>query len=249
MWNKFFSILDNLFNLYLKNHLIENEIYRAINSYDLMIFHNLTIKEVSQIMLFKGEEEVDNTELIKSFYESLKFSFNNKIEKSKVGDMLKDFDDYGVFTCDKLYDMSKEYIKIIEDKALEMKIDSLKNILQNLIQMCENSRIAETQDFRTIYERHLHFIRNGMLSMNDFTYNGIINYITKDKTFAKISLFFNAVMIYFLEINHSQPENESIIKYMERMKILIILKEIILLVYGIIAIFMFLIIYAVKFLY
>ena len=244
LWNKFFSIEDNLFNLYSKNNLLENAIYRAINSYDLMIFHNLTLKDVSQIMLFKGQdEEVDDTELIKSFYESLKFSFNNKIEKSKVGDMLKDFDDYGVFTCDKLYDMSKEYIKIIEDKALEMEIDSLKNIQQKLIQMCEISRIAETQDFRTIYERHLHFIRNGILSMNDFTYNGIINYITKDKTFSKISLFFNVVMIYFLEINHSKPENESIIKYRERIKILIILTIIILLFYDLFAIFLFLFFY------
>ena len=243
LWKQFFYVQNDLFVLFSKNNLMESTLYRAINSYDLLIFHNLTIEEISQIFLFKNEEEVDKTELIASFYESLKLSFNSKVEKNKVGDLLRDFDDYGAFTCEKIFNMSREYIKEIEAKALEKSINNVKDISTNLIQLCENSRITETKDFRTIYERHLHFIRNGILSINDFSYSGLINHITKDITLSRISLFFNEIIIFFAEINHSKPQEESLNKYDQQIRFLVILTLIIFLLYDIFGIFIFLFFY------
>ena len=232
MWTNYFTQKKNLYELIQNNILIESSIYRAINFYDLMVFHNYTLDEVTNLILSDYINNEKNA-LIKSFYYDIETAFASIKEKNKIGGLYQDFEDTSNFTCENLFKLNSEKIKEIEDNDKEKKLN---NITGNLIKLCEFSKITESNDFRTVFERHFQYIRNGMLSINDFSYQGIIDHIINDGTLSKISLFFNSIIIYIIEITNKVPFRNSINKLLNRLEILIIISEIAFLLFDIIAI-------------
>ena len=232
IWTNYCTKKDNLYTLIQKNILLESSIYRAINIYDLMVFHNYTLNEATR-MIFSDYINNEKNALIKSFYYDIETAFESIKEKNKIGGLYQDFEDSSNFTCENLFKLSSENIKEIEDNDKEKKLN---NITGNLIKFCEFSKITESNDFRTVFERHFQFIRNGILSMNNFSYHGIIDHIINDGTLSKISLFFNSIIIYIIEITNKVPFRNSINKLLNRLEILIIISEIAFLLFDIIAI-------------
>jgi len=232
VWTNYFTQKKYLYELIQKNILIESSIYRAINIYDLMVFHNYTIDEVTNKVLSDYLNKEKNA-LIKSFYKDIKTAFDSIKEKNKIGGLYQDFEETSDFTCENLFKLNSEKIKEIEENDKEKK---LIDITGNLIKLCEFSRITESNDFRTVFERHFQYIRNGMLSMNDFSYNGIIDHIINDGTLSKISLFFNSIIIYIIEITNRVPFRNAINKLLNRLEKLIIISEIAFLLFDLIAI-------------
>ena len=74
------------------------------------------------------------------------------------------------FSCENLYYLNRENLDEISNNLN-------KNITENLIQLCEKSRITESNDFRSVFERHFQNIKNGILSVEDYSYNGLLNII------------------------------------------------------------------------
>ena len=51
------------------------------------------------------------------------------------------------------------------------------NIKEKLINICESNGITDSHDIKTIFERHFQSIKNGMLSLTDFSYKGLNKHI------------------------------------------------------------------------
>jgi hypothetical protein len=60
LWMNYFSQKSNLYTLIQKNISLEMSIYRAINVYDLMIFHNYTIDEISDKIILNNSSKEQN---------------------------------------------------------------------------------------------------------------------------------------------------------------------------------------------
>ena len=232
IWTNYFTKKDNLSTLILKNILLESSIYRAINIYDLMVFHNYTLNETTS-MIFPDYINNEKNALIKSFYYDIETAFEIIKEKNKIGGLYQDFEDTSNFTCENLFKLNSQKIREIEDNDKEKKLN---NITGNLIKFCEFSKITESNDFRTAFERHFQFIRNGILSMSNFSYHGIIDHITNDGTLSEISLFFNSIIFYIIEITNSVPLRNSINKLLIRLENLIIISELSFLLFDLLAI-------------
>ena len=238
IWTNYFSKKSNLYSLIQKNISLELSIYRGINFYDLMIFHNYTIDEIS-IKILSNYSNNEKNYLIKTFYDDLELAFNFGKEINVIGELYEDFDKSN-FTCDILLKLISDNIKEIEDNE---KSKNLNNITENLFNLCEFSRITESNDYRTVFERHFQYIKNGMLSINDFSYDGLIKHIIENGSLSRISVLFNSFMIYILEITNSEPCRNSIKKLLSNLKKLVIITEFIYLIFDFIAIFI------VKYLY
>ena len=66
--------------------------------------------------------------------------------------------------------MNHQSIQSLEKYTQER---NLTNIQENLIKICQNSKIDSLDDFRIIFERHFQYIRNGMLSIKNFSFDSI----------------------------------------------------------------------------
>ena len=202
--NTFYALIE-------KNIDLEYSLYRAINVYDLMIFHNYTLEEVSKFT-FRDSDQNKN-QLLNSFYDDLKLAFDSKKEKNKIPDVFQDFEDQSNFTCEKLFEYNYDNIQLVKANP---KAKDLNNLEQNLIEICENSKISESNDFRTVYERHFQYIKNGILSISDYTYDGLIEHIIGKGTIAKISLFFNVIILHILELTNTTPHRNGINNLLRR---------------------------------
>ena len=231
-WTNYFAQKKYLYELIQKNISIEPSIYRAINIYDLMVFHNYTIDEANNNILSDYIGKQKNA-LIKTFYLNIETAFNSIKVKNKIKILYQDFEDTSNFTCENLFKLNSKNIKEIEgyDKG-----NQLKNKTGHLIKLCELSQITESNDFRTVFERHFQYIRNGILSMNNFSYDGIIDHIINNGTLSRISLFFNSIIIYIIEITNKIPFQNSISKLLNRLEKLILISEIAFLCFYLVAI-------------
>ena len=230
LWTKFFSKRDNYYILMQKNLSLEKCIYTAINAYDLMVYQSLTINEVTEIIMPNNYKN-DNA-LIKYFYEQLKYVFNSKKEKNNIGNIYHDLEEISDFTCNNIFNKT-DIITEIENDA---RASSFKNITQNLINLCEFIKITETNDFRIVFERHIQYARNGISSLNDLSYEGIIKHLINDKYLSKISLFFDTIVINVLHLTNSQPQRKAFNRLIQKLKSLVLLSEIIYLCTDIMAI-------------
>ena len=226
------------YSLLFKNHNIlsslENTIYTAINAYDLMIYQSLTINEVTEIILPNNKNE---NALIKYFYEELKYIFNSKKEKNNIGNMFKDFEEISNFSCRNIFN------KTVEEIKSDTRASSLTNINISLIKFCKFIKITEINDFRTVFERHIQYVRNGISSLNDLSYEGIIKHLINCDYISKVSLFFDIIVINVLQLTNFEPHRKAFIRLIKKFKSLIKISEIIYLSSDIMAIFVVLLFY------
>jgi hypothetical protein len=205
-----------------KNYNVEASVYRAINIYNLMIFHNFTLQEVSQNIypqLYNPNEPVS---IIKTFYENLKFAFNSQKEKDSLTiNIYEDFQDTSNFTCENLYQLNNDKIEELYNSTV---VDQTKNISEKLIQICNNTGITESNDPTTVFERHFQDIKNGLVSIDDFTLGGLMKHL-KSRIIGKVSLSFNIILIYLLEILYSKPHKYAISQLLRKLKVYIDMTE------------------------
>ena len=189
-----------------------------------MIFNNFTIDELSENIF--NDLNINKNEpnsLIKSFYLDLKNLFNNKKEINKLNKIYSDFEKTNNFTCELLYEMNEERINELNEIP-ELKI--LNNTKENLIKFCNKTKIDEANDILSAFECHFQTIKNGIISINDFSYDGLINQINSG-VLGKITAFFNCVIIYVLEISINNPHNLAKDNINNKLKRNIILTEVI----------------------
>ena len=205
-WYGYFNIKNNLYILIDKNASLETAVYRAINFYDLMIFNNFTMDELAKLYLDIKDKNQPNA-LFRSFYNDLKFAFNNKRERNEISSVYNDFENQFAFTCEALFEFNNDYLEMIKNNS---KSEGLNDIKGNLIKLCKNTGIADSNDYTTIFERHFQYIRNGMASLTDYTYPGLLGHFNSGGTLSRISLFFNCILIYLLELTNYAPHRKAV---------------------------------------
>ena len=239
-WTDYFTTKRNLFNLTQKNSLVEMSLYRAINCYHLMIFYNLTIDEVTEFVISNETQRNKPNALMLDFYDNLKLAFNNKQEMNNLGKIYQDLDDIYDFSCELIYELNSDLIQKVYNNTQVNNILTIKN---HYIRMCEISKITESKDYRSIFERHFQNIRSGMQSITDFSYIGLNNHIINGGIIAKVSLFFDYVIIFLIEIAYAIPYREAIDRIDIKLKTLIKISQILFFIYYIIAILFIVLLY------
>ena len=183
------------------------------------------------------ERNKENNILLKTFYEDIQLVFNSNKEKNSIQNIFQDFEKELNFTCDTLFELNREKIQKIENNT------SLKNVTYNLISLCEFLRVTGSNDYRTVFQRLFQNIKNGIVLITDFKYEGLIKYIKTEESLGRISLFFDTIVISVIKIAFSDPYKKAIENLIKLLKELIQLSLIIFLLCDIIAILF------VKFLY
>ena len=239
-WKDYFNKRVKLSSLNQKNTQLEMTLYKAINAYHIMIINDFSFSEISEIIILDKTKINMNFSLFQNFYENLKLAFNNKIEEDSLGGIYQDFDDRANFTCENIYNMSKEFI--IELANYTQESDYL-NILNHLIILCEKTEISVLKDYRTIFERHLQYIKNEIMIIKDFNVVTKLYYIINDERSSIISLFFYNVVVYILQIAYYFPYEISISKLNNILIGLIEISEIIFLLFDLIATLFFIFFY------
>ena len=237
IWLNFFSKKKNIFELINKNSKLEKSCYDAINMYELMIFNNYTIEEMINYMELLNDikenynENNSNNENISNiifinFYQDLYLIFDLKKNKKNIGNLYQDFDDLSEFNCVNLYSLVKYELLDELDKIL-----SNINLKQKLINICIFSHIAESKDIKTIFERHFQFIKNGMISLKDFSYEGL-NKNLNSTIIGRITFFFLSTTIYIIELITNKPHTDSFNNLYHSMNDKFLLMEIVFILFG-----------------
>ena len=215
LWRNYFKIKNNLYNLIEKNHNLETSTYRAINIYNLMIFNNFTLSEYTQYIFPEFYSPEEPISIIKMFYENLKYAFNNKKEKDYLGKKIyQDFEDLYGFTCENLFELNNKFLDDFNNSKV---INKPANIKENLIIFCNKSKITDSNDTRAVFERHIQYIKNGLISIDDFSYDGLMEHLKK-RYLGRIAIFFNIIIIYLLEVLFNIPHSNSSIKLLKLLK-------------------------------
>jgi hypothetical protein len=231
LWLDYFSRRKYLFNIIQKSSKLEESCYEAVNIYELMIFNNFTLDEMIEHLELSPNNNngnnYDSNLIINSFYQNLFLVFDFEKDSRKIGDLYQDFEDLSEFNCENLY-FAFQY-EILEE--VDVLINEY-NLKKKLTDICEVSHITESKNAKTIYERHFQYIKNGMLSLNDFTFEGLNKNIDTG-LMGSILIFFVTTTIYVIEVTTNTPHKESIRKIMYLLSFNIIITEIMFLVFGV----------------
>ena len=195
-WINYSDVKTNLYSLISKNLELEISLYKAINLYDLIIFNNFTIEELSKDIFYSQEKNIFNREtLLNSFYDDLFISFNYEVEITVLRKNFRNFPFFN-FTCENLYEVNRDYIS---ELANFTSFKNISEIIKQLIDICEYSRLAEYNDMNAVFQSHYQEIKNSITSIEDNSYQGLINHINEGRL-GKIALHFNCILVYLLNL-------------------------------------------------
>ena len=227
-WIDYFSIKEKVYNVLYKNNKLEESMYQAINMYILMIFNNYTLGEMANYMGYSNEDgEIDSNMIFDSFYQDLYLLFDLEKDQVNIEQIYEDFEEIQTIDCTNLF---INYHYNIIDKVDE--IMSYLNLKERLADLCVVSNFNEFKNLKTIFEQHFQFIKNGMISLTDFSYKGI-NKNIENTLVGRITFFFFSITIFIIEVSIGIPHKESINKLMNCLWNRILTTEIIFLVFGV----------------
>jgi hypothetical protein len=212
-WDGYFTKQKYLNNLLLKNNNLETAIYRAINLYYMMVFNNLTSNFATEILYPSIYNESESLTIFKYFYSTLKYGFNNKIEIDNLGNLYKNFSNLESFTCGALYqDEAKDLINLYNSD-----INPNDDVQKKLTNMCIYFVGMDSDKSLYLIENHFQYIKNGIINLDDFSYEGIISHL-REGALGRISLFFNIIMTFLINIVYYKRHKiaiQRIIKILE----------------------------------
>ena len=222
LWKNFFQINTNVYSLIKKNLSVEASLYKSMNFYDLMIFHNYTVKELSPKIFYQNVEgDNDEKSILRSLYKDVQNAFNGEKEKNNIKMVYLDYGETEEFTCETLFEMNEENLEELRQNDEIKKIPDMK---EKLINICKRSRLTETNDIITALQKHYQRIKNGILSIKDFSYKGLINHLS-DGALGQTTIFFNCILVYVLELTNNQPHKNGIDNLLNLLNTNIIITE------------------------
>ena len=199
MWYRHFKRQRNLYSIFEKDFTLERSIYAVISMYDFMIFENYTLTQLQNILMInKGIYINEDGILLAKFYNDLEIVFDNYRDKKRLKYFYSDIDKN--FTCEMIY---KEIVNETIDK-IEKNSKNLNNIKDKLIKLCEKSGIEESKDIFSAFEYHYQFLKNAILSIKDFSFDGLVEHLNAGFP-GHIKIFFNCILIYILDIVNNFP--------------------------------------------
>ena len=213
VWNSFFSKQQNLYILIEKNTNIETAIYRAINLYYMMVFNNLTANYATEILFPNIYNSSESLSIFKYIYSSLNLGFNYKIERDNLGNIYYNNGNLQKFSCVDLYKEDAKYLVNLYNEEISPN-DDIENKLTN---MCLNFLGLDSNKSLYLIENHFQYIKNGIIDIDDFSYEGLKSHLKKGYL-GRISLFFNMMMTFMINIVYSKRNlmsMQSLIKLLE----------------------------------
>ena len=236
LWDDYFLKKVKLFNIITKNAKLEKSCYEAINLYELMIFNNYTLDELANIFEISSQssnetEGNESNPIFNSFFQDLYLLFDKEKDQTNMLSLFKDFEDLAEFNC---INMVVTFKYEIIEKCHEI-LEGV-NLKQKLVDICIISHITESKDIKTIFERHFQFMKNGMLSLTDFSFEGL-NKNLDSTIIGRIAFFFFSTTIYIIEVTTSKPHKDSIQKLMSLLNQRILITEISFIIFGVALIF------------
>ena len=239
----YFSKKGKIFNIIQKNTELEEACYEEINIYKLMIFYNYTIDVMVNYMEYSLENNINEKKgnqsnlIFDKFYKDLYLIFEVEKDKEKIGSLYEDFDDVAEFTCENtFYEFEYEILEGIQARLSNI------NPKKKLIDICINMHVADSKDVKTIYERHFQIIKNGMLSLTDFSFDGL-NKNLNNQSIGRSTFYFLTITINLIEVTTSRPHINSIKKILGLLSSRILITGITFLIIGISFIFIILFFY------
>ena len=235
IWIDFFIIKRKLNKIIEKYSRVGKTSYEAINLYFLMIFNNYTINEIDYYLKFESinrEENIDNSSnyIFNYFYNNLYYLFDLEKDKKKIKNLYQAFEDSSELNCTSLYTNIK--YEVIEEIS---KILYEKDIKKKLINVCRTAYKTEINDIKTIFEKHFQYIKNGMLSLTDYSFEGI-NKNLNNTLPSKISFYFLTTAIYIMETITTKFHKISMKKINDILNITFLTMEIVFIIFGIVLI-------------
>ena len=200
MWDKYYIIKDNLYSLLKKDTELEISFFKSLSMYNLMIFSNSTLDDLAKDIFNEQDIIIGNkvnigAQLLDSFYEDLYLAFNYEIEINILINTFSGFPFFN-FTCKNLYDEQSDNIEKLE---LIPEIQKIGNTADKMLHVCESSHIDYYNDLTYVYETIYQTVRHAVISINDFSYEGLINHLKKG-FLGKIYMNFNLVLMYITDI-------------------------------------------------
>ena len=196
MWKKYYLVKDNLYSLLRKDTELELSFYKAINIYNLMIFDNLTLDDLSQDIFFDSSKKInDGDSLLNSFYDDLYISFNFNVQISILVNNFAGFP-YFNLTCENLYEEEND---MIEKLSLNSEIKKIGDVKQKILTLCDSSNIDINHEISEVFQYHYQSIRHAIISIKDFSYQGLIEHLNRGQL-GSIYLNFNLILIYITDI-------------------------------------------------
>ena len=196
IWINYSRVKTNLYSIVSKNLDLEISLYKAINSYGLIIFNNLTIDELAKDVFYAPEKNIyDKVTLLNSFYDDLFIAFDYEVEITILRKNFKNFPFFN-FTCENLYEYNHDYLLELTNFSSALNITDIKN---NLIEICLFYKADEYNDMNVVFQKHYQEIQNAITSIEDFSFEGIIAHLKEGKL-GKVVAVFNCVLIYLLHI-------------------------------------------------
>ena len=234
-WIDFFIIKRKLTEIIEKYSRVEKTSFEAINLYFLMIFNNYTINEIDYYLKFESINKrgnIDNSSnfIFNYFYNNLYYLFDLTKDKKQIKNLYQTFEDSSEFNCTSLYTSTKhEILEEISNILYE------KDIKKHLINICRKVYITEANDMKTIFERHFQYIKNGILSLTDFSFEGL-NKNLNSTIPSKISIYFLTTTIYIIETITTKPHKNSMKKINYILNITFLTMELVFIIFAIVLI-------------
>ena len=192
IWFSFFTTQKNLYIILEKDAFLETAIYRAINIYYMMIFNNYTVDYATEILYPEIYSKSEQLSIFKYIYSSIKLGFNSKIEIENLGDLYKNFDKVKKYSCMYLYkENAEDFLNLYTNEVSSI------DIQEKLTNMCINILGLDSDKPLYFIENHFQYIKNGIIILDDFSYQGIISHL-KLGYLGRVSLFFNAMITFLI---------------------------------------------------
>ena len=185
------SLLQNYIQL---NFEVEGSLYKTFNYFQHLVIGGFTIEEMSGRIGTRDMLGKLSNDLAKAFF-LLK-------ERKKIESNFN-FSNYSSLKCDNLYnDFEFSVLDEVYKKYPE------RNYKQKLIKFCEFTNIAAKGfEFEIICEKIFQDIMNGILSVEDQTYENLYKVIFTDN-FSMGGMVFNSIIVYIIKITINQEKDD-----------------------------------------
>ena len=190
-FNNYFSTRNLILSLTEEAWNNEKMVYTIANYYKTMMLYNMTINEMTKNYYSNSEQKTIIDQIENSLYSILSFSKTQKTIPSLYKDFCYFLDDE--CDCNSLYnyymnDSNSAFYKATKAMEKNYGIYGLKNIF---IQSCIEYELIIDHDalpaFQSLYQK----IINSIVSLNDFSYEGLI-----DKLFSRDFKITTAIFLY-----------------------------------------------------
>ena len=228
-WNDYFDTEVNLYQLITKNTNLETAIYRAINLYYMIIFNNFTIYDATKILYPQIYDPVESPTIFNYIYSAMKLGFNSKIEINSLGKLYQDFENSKNFTCAGLFQVEAKDLMDLYIREISSKDD----IQKKLTNMCINFIGMDSDKALYIIQNHFQYIKNGIITIDNFSYDGLISHL-KAGYIGRSSLFFNTIVTNLINIIYSKRHRIAIERLLKLLKNNIQLTGILFIVYDVV---------------